>query len=141
MLSLEEDALNAGRGRSPEAISLDHLRVSPGSAAHRIITEALRWPGVHRARGHLGSVVLQLNEGELGHLHGDVVADVPRPHAASVGQIENAPASVERWGSPAPGWVSVPLHTEDGIQNALALLRDNYEQASRGSDAGDVVDP
>jgi len=133
--------LGTGPVTSPEAVSLSHLRGRDGSAAQRIIAEALRWPGVERAAGHLGSVALLFDQRELGHLHGDVVADVPLPHGSPLGEIEDAAASVEQRESPARGWVSVSLDTEQGMQNALALLRDNYKQASRRSVADDREDP
>jgi RNA polymerase sigma factor (sigma-70 family) len=80
-----------------------------GSVAERIISEALSWPGVSRGEGHFGSVVLRLGSRELGHLHGDAVADVPT-------------------GRDDACWVAVALETEEGIQRALALLRSNYER-------------
>jgi RNA polymerase sigma factor (sigma-70 family) len=98
----------ADPGRQAELESLlVGLRGAGASRADRIIREALSWPGVQRANGHLGSIVLRAGGRELGHLHGDGVADVPL--------------------SP-DGWVKVPLHTEAGAQRALALLRGNYER-------------
>jgi hypothetical protein len=87
------------------------LRGGPASRAERIINEALSWPGVHRDQGHLGSIVLRVGRRELGHLHGDAVADVP---------------ALEPEGH-SEGWVKVPLATEEGAQRALGLLRANYE--------------
>jgi RNA polymerase sigma-70 factor (ECF subfamily) len=87
------------------------LRGGAASRADRIMNEALSWPGVHRAEGHLGSIVLRVGRRELGHLHGDAVADVP--------------LSPERGDQ---GWVKVPLATEEGARRALALLRSNYER-------------
>jgi RNA polymerase sigma factor (sigma-70 family) len=97
-----------------EPALLNHLRTRQGSFGERIISEALSWPGVGRETGDFGSVVLRLGPRELGHLHGDAVADVP----------------IER---DDPGWVAVPLETEEDVQRALALLRANYqrEQAKR----------
>jgi Luciferase/Sigma-70 region 2 len=117
MLSGEDDADGSDPTRSPEAVSPLDLRGGPGSAADRIIAEALRWPGVRRVRGHLGSVALRSKQGELGHLHGDVAADVPLP-GGLFGHIEDTAAPEQRWASPAPGWVSIPLDTERGIQDA-----------------------
>jgi len=85
-----------------------------GSVADRIINEALSWPGVSRAQGHFGSVVLRVGSRELGHLHGDAVADVPL-----------APEHQRRHD---PEWVAIPLDTEERVQQALALLRGNYER-------------
>jgi RNA polymerase sigma factor (sigma-70 family) len=85
---------------------LSYLRGRHGAAAERIIDEALSWPGVYRAQGQFGSIVLRVGQRELGHLHGDAVADVPRAES---------------------DWVTVGLETEQGVAQALALLRGNYE--------------
>jgi hypothetical protein len=86
----------------------DDARPSEASGADRILTEALSWPGVYRAEGHFGSITLRVGQHELGHLHEDVVADVPHQGAST--------------------WVTVPLRTEEGVQEALALLRANYDR-------------
>jgi SnoaL-like domain/Family of unknown function (DUF5519) len=88
---------------------LNHLRARQGSVGERIISEALSWPGVRRETGDFGSVVLRLGPWELGHLHGDAVADVPIADDDS-------------------GWVAVSLETEEDVQRALALMRGNYER-------------
>jgi RNA polymerase sigma-70 factor (ECF subfamily) len=109
-LSLNPDKLE-GLEHTEDAGLLSYVRARPGSAAERIIREALSWPGVHRAEGDFGAVVLRVGEREIGHLHGDAVTDVPL----------------------APNeWVTVRLETEEGVQQALALLRDSYEHAHVG---------
>ena len=89
-----------------------------GSVAERIINEALSWPGVSRASGHFGSVQLRVGSRELGHLHGDAFADVPLVGVSPEDERQRD-----------PGWVTIPLETEEGVQHALALLRTNYEHA------------
>jgi hypothetical protein len=86
------------------------------SVAEWIISEALSWPGVHREKGEFGSVVLLVDQCELGHLHGDVVADVPLGHDA--------------------GWATISLETEEGAQRALAMLRCNYTRAKPTAASG-----
>jgi hypothetical protein len=96
------------------------LRGEAASHTERIIEEALSWPGVQRANGHLGSIALRVGQRELGHLHGNVVADVPALDAERCHE----------------GWVKVPLATEEGAQRALALLRANYESARPSEPSG-----
>ncbi|MBV9414852.1 MAG: RNA polymerase sigma factor SigJ [Solirubrobacterales bacterium] len=95
-------------------------RGRPGAVAERIIDEALSWPGVSRENGHLGSLMLRVGRRELGHLHGDAVADVPLPDALE----------------PDSGWVRIPLDTEESAQRALALMRGNYERGKAGEPSG-----
>ena len=106
---------------------LSFVRGRRGSVAERIISEALSWPGVYRASGHFGSVELRVGRRELGHLHGDAVADVP--FAPSLpDQLVKDGVAPERQLRHDSGWVAVPLETEEGVQQALALLRGNYER-------------
>jgi hypothetical protein len=115
------------------SLLLSYVRGRQGSVAERIISEALSWPGVYRARGHVGSVVLRVGRRELGHLHGDAVADVPlAPNLQD--QLVKDGVGLER----DSGWVTVPLETEEGVQQALALLRGNYERG-KPRDAQDKV--
>lgn len=113
----------------PEAESLDFLRQRPGSAAERVIEEALSWPGVQRAEGHLGSVVLRIGRRELGHLHGDAVVDVPLP-APVRDRLVTEGMSLQYQPEHDSGWVTVALDTETGVRDALAVLRDNYGRGS-----------
>jgi len=101
----------------------DFIRGRQGAVAERIIGDALSWPGVHREQGELGSVVLRVGRRELGHLHGDAVADVPLAPELQDRLVKDGPA-LER----ESGWVTVPLETEQGVRQALALLRANYER-------------
>jgi hypothetical protein len=116
-----------GNGAAGEPSLLGYLRGRQGSAADRIISEALSWPGVDRAPGRFGSVVLRVGRRELGHLHGDAVADVPLA-AARRGQLVEDGAAPDRQPQDDSAWVTIPLETEDGVQQALALLRGNYER-------------
>jgi hypothetical protein len=106
--------VDPGKLESLESLLIG-LRGGATSRAERIIDEALSWPGVHRAKGHLGSIVLRIGQCELGHLHGDAVADVPI--------------------SPE-GWLKVPLETEEDAQRTLELLRANYEREQPSEPAG-----
>ena len=99
-----------------------------GGVAERIISQALSWPGVHRATGHFGSVALRVSRHELGHLHGDAVVDVPlSPKLRD--QLDKDGMALGHRSRPGSDWVAVPLETDEGVQNALTLLRANYEWA------------
>jgi RNA polymerase sigma factor (sigma-70 family) len=114
--------------------ALELLGGRHGWAVDRIVSEALSWPGVYRSEGHLGSVGLSVGRHELGHLHGDAVADVPlSPELQD--QLVTQETSLERQWRVDSGWVRIPLETDKDVQHVLALLRGNYErgQAERGS--------
>jgi RNA polymerase sigma-70 factor (ECF subfamily) len=109
-----------GQGTASQASLLGYFRARQGSIAERIISEVLSWPGVSRAKGPSGSIVFCVGGRELGHLHGDAVADVPLP------------PELQRWQE--RGWASVPLETQEDATQALKLLRGNYERAMADTD-------
>jgi RNA polymerase sigma factor (sigma-70 family) len=106
-----------------------------GPVAGRVVSEALSWPGVSRSKGHFGSVALRVGRRELGHLHGDAVADVPlSPELRD--QLVKDGVALEYQMQPDSGWVRVPLETEDDVQRALKLLRANYSADKRREASG-----
>ncbi len=119
-----------GHEASDELILLSYLRARRGSVAERIIKEALSWPGVYLTEGHFGSVALRVGRHELGHVHGDAVADLPLPPNLGE-QLRKDGVEAEHDDS---GWVTIPLETEERGQRVVALLRDSYvrAQARRG---------
>jgi RNA polymerase sigma factor (sigma-70 family) len=116
-----------GHGAAGELGGLGEAPGRQGSGIERIISEALSWPGVYRAKGHFGSVELRVGERELGHLHGDAVADVPIPSELQDQPVRDQ-AALEHEPQHDSDWVTVALETEEGVQRALALLRANYER-------------
>ena len=53
------------------------------SARERIAAEVESWPGVETGPGRFGSLRFVIGRRELGHLHGDRIADLPlRPQTA-----------------------------------------------------------
>jgi hypothetical protein len=125
-LTINPDVLNPAAG---DSTLLSLLRARRDSAADRIVNEARRWPGVNRTEGELGSIVLSVAERELGHLHGDAVADVPlTPELRD--RVANDRAAQKYLSQHDQGWATVPLDSEAGIQQALQLLRANYLKAT-----------
>jgi RNA polymerase sigma-70 factor (ECF subfamily) len=115
-----------GHRAAQELSLLNFIGARRGSFAERIIIEALSWPGVYRERGHFGSVELRVGGRELGHLHGSAVADVPLPPELQDQLVKDGVELERQWRQ--EGWAKVPLETEEGAQQALALLRGSYER-------------
>lgn len=111
------------------------VRPRQGSVAERIVSEALGWPGVYLAKGHFGSVAVRVGQHELGHLHNDVVADLPIPPELLDQVVKDRMAPEHQWRHES-GWVTVPLETEEEVQQTLALLRVNYEHRQTKRKAG-----
>ena len=99
-----------------------------GSPSARITEELLTWPGVTAGPHRFGGVEFHLGRRELGHLHGDRVADLPFRRERRDELIAAGRARVHRW-LPDSGWVTVSLEGEDAVDDVIALLRESYDSA------------
>ncbi len=111
------------------------------NAGARIVEEATSWPGVSAQRGDRGELSLRLGRREIGHLHGDhaLHAAFPKPiwhELHDAGRIDYHPIFPGK-----PGYGARRIDDEGDVDDAIALLRLNYERAvaERGlpSEAGD----
>ena len=104
------------------------LRGRQGSVAERIISEALSWPGVYRAKGEFGiesccasadasSATSTATRSQTCRLLPSCEINSSKTTRRSTHQSRHD-----------SDWVTVPLETEEGVQQALALLRANYER-------------
>jgi hypothetical protein len=94
-----------------------------------IRSEVTSWPGVEAAPHRYGGVEFRLGKRELGHLHGDYLADLPFPvrvRAQLVAEGKAMPHHI----LPASGWVSYPIRDAADVPGALALFRLAYERAT-----------
>ena len=95
----------------------------------RQITEAVSsWPGVESGPHRFGGVEFRLGRRELGHLHGDRIADLPFPRRVRDELIAAGRARPHHV-LPETGWVTVPIGGEDGVENLIELFRMAYERA------------
>jgi hypothetical protein len=97
--------------------------------AQRIADEVLTWPGVAVAPHRFGGVEFVLGRRELGHLHGDTVADVPFPRRIRDELIAGRRAEAHHW-LPDSGWVTRRLDGEGDVAAALDLFRLAYARAA-----------
>ena len=83
------------------------------------------WPGVEE-RGHrFGGVEFRVNGHEIGHLHGDRMADLPFPVKMREELIEAGEAQLHHV-LPETGWVSYRIRGEQDVAGALELFKKNY---------------
>ncbi|MEA2211775.1 MAG: hypothetical protein QOF83_1723 [Solirubrobacteraceae bacterium] len=101
--------------------------------SRHIRTEVLGWPGVHTERGRFGATAFYLQRRELGHLHGDRIADLPLPRVLRDRLVGADAAREHRW-RPDSGWVTIALDSDRAVFEVLALLRANYERGLSASD-------
>jgi len=107
--------------------------------AHDIIrTEVLSWPGVTEAPHRFGGMEFRLGKRELGHLHGDYLADLPFPVRIREELVRDGKAMPHHI-LPQSGWVSYPIRDESALPGALDLFRLAYARAT-GANHGSAED-
>lgn len=86
--------------------------------------------GAHR----FGGVEFRLGRVELGHLHGDHLADLPLPKAIRDEVVASGRARPHHV-LPHTGWVSRPIRDEEDARDVVALFRSSYDRlrGARGS--------
>lgn len=100
------------------------------STHETIRTEVLSWPGVTEAPHRFGGIEFRLGKRELGHLHGDYLADLPFPVRIREGLVREGKAMPHHI-LPQSGWVSYPIRDETAIPGAIDLFRLSYERATK----------
>jgi len=99
-----------------------------GSIAREIEEAVASWDGVTVGSHRFGGIEFRVGRRELGHLHGDRLADLPFPvrvkdELVAAGRAE--PHHIH----PESGWVSYYIRGPADIAAVVALFRLNYERA------------
>jgi hypothetical protein len=100
------------------------------NTGEHIATEVRSWPGVEEAPHRFGGVEFRVGRRELGHLHGDRIADLPFPRRVRDELIAEGRARPHHV-LPDSGWVTTSIRTESEAENALDLFRMAYERARK----------
>jgi hypothetical protein len=100
------------------------------SIADRIAREVTSWPGVVAVPHRFGGVEFRVGHRELGHLHGDRLADLPFPRRIRARLVDEGRAAPHHV-LPDSGWVSYRIRGESGVAEAIALFRLNYDRPWR----------
>jgi len=115
-------------------IRLERFIRTKGAAtmnAHDTIrNEVLSWPGVTEEPHRFGGMEFRLGKRELGHLHGDYLADLPFPVRVREELVREGKAMPHHI-LPQSGWVSYPIRDASAIPGALDLFRLAYERATK----------
>jgi luciferase-like monooxygenase len=100
----------------------------------RIVDTVSGWDGVTVQPHRFGGVEFRVGRRELGHLHGDRMADLPFPvriREQLVAQGRAEPHHI----LPDSGWVTFRLRTTDDALRAIELFRLNYDRLARTTTA------
>jgi hypothetical protein len=98
-----------------------------GDIARQIELTVADWPGVTVEPHRFGGIEFRVGRRELGHLHGDRLADLPFP--VKVRDELIAAGKAERHHVlPNTGWVSRWIGGVDDIRGVVELFYLNYER-------------
>jgi len=103
-------------------------------ASERIAAEVTSWEGVTSGPHAFGGVEFRLGRRELGHLHGDRLADLPFPKRERDRLIAEGRAREHRW-VPDSGWLSVDLREDADVDAVIGLFRQAYQRATKARSA------
>ena len=103
--------------------------------SERIEAEVTGWPGVEGRPHRFNGVEFRVNGHEIGHLHGDRLADLPFPRRVREELVEAGEAEVHHV-MPQTGWVSYRIRQPEDVEGALALFRKNYERLTARKGVG-----
>jgi Family of unknown function (DUF5519) len=105
------------------------------SIIESIKKEILSWPNVSAAPHRFGGIEFRLNMRELGHIHGERVADLPFPMKTR-NELVNSGRVSPHHVLPQSGWVSYWINErnneeeeeEQAISAVVELFKMRYEQ-------------
>lgn len=101
-----------------------------GGAGARIRSVVGSWEGVTVEPHRFGGIEFRLGRRELGHIHGDRIADLPFPRRIRDELIADGRARPHHV-LPDTGWVTVPLGPPQDLDGVIELFRLAYERADR----------
>ena len=97
------------------------------SARETIGREVSSWPRVEERPHRFGGTEFRVNGHEIGHLHGDRLADLPFPVRVREELVASGKARLHHV-MPQSWWVSRPIRDEEDVAGAVELFRMNYER-------------
>ena len=98
------------------------------STAAHITAVVGEWPGVEQAPHRFGGLEFRLGRRELGHLHGDRIADLPFPRRVRDELIAEGRARPHHV-LPDSGWVTVSIASAEDAEHAIELFQMAYDRA------------
>ena len=101
------------------------------TASQQITAEVTSWDGVEAGPGRRGEFAFKVGRREIGHLHGDPAAHFfcPKDLWAELfadGRVVHHPVFPDKDGPAARR-----IESEDDVRDVIALMRLNYERATR----------
>ena len=97
-------------------------------ASKQIVDTLLTWDDMEAHPHRFGGTEFRIGRREIGHIHGDVLVDIPFPKKVR-DEIVAAGEAEPHHILPETGWVSFYLRNDGDIERAIALLKKSYDLA------------
>jgi hypothetical protein len=97
------------------------------SITAQIRREVSGWSGVTAGPHRFGAIEFRVGRRELGHLHGNRLADLPFPVRVREQLVADGKAQ-PHYVLPESGWVSFVIRDASDVAAVIALFRLNYER-------------
>jgi len=97
------------------------------SASEVAKREILSWPGVTVHDHRFGGLEFRVNGREMGHMHGDELADLPLPKDVGKKLIAQGKVSLHHF-IPQSGWISYYINGAHDVPGLIELFRMQYER-------------
>jgi hypothetical protein len=107
-------------------------------AGERIREAVMSWPGVEAIPHRFGGTEYRYGRKEMGHVHGDRLADLPLPRKLHDEVIASGQAELHHV-LPDTGWVSCWITGPDDADGVVALFRMQYDRYRQGTAASRPV--
>jgi len=98
-------------------------------ASNKITKQVTSWDGVTTSSHRYGGAEFRLGRVELGHIHGDHLADLPFPKATRDELVSSGRAEPHHV-LPDTGWVSRRIDSDADVEDVIALFRLNYQRVA-----------
>jgi Luciferase len=92
----------------------------------------LGWPGTTSESGRFHSVAFRYGKREIGHVHRDLIADLPVTPEMREEVLSKGRARPHRAGS--KGYISYPVEDTEDVSAVLDILGRNLERAKAAAD-------
>jgi hypothetical protein len=101
-------------------------------AGDRIQAEVGSWAGVDMVPHRFGGTEYRYGRKEMGHVHGDRLADLPLPRKLH-DELITAGRAEPHHVLPETGWISCWIDSPQDLENVLELFRLQYRRYSGGA--------
>lgn len=93
----------------------------------KISEEISSWSGVTSGPHRFGGIEFRIGRREMGHLHGETLADFPFPLQIRNKLVDSGRASPHHV-LPQSGWISKWIKSEEDVPEVIELFRMQYER-------------